>query len=188
MTYTKILDHETESINNLIFEFKKTTIQDLIKINGENFQELENAISDIYDSQFIDRATGISLDLIGNETGQLRPVTGDITDNTYRYLIKAKIAANRSNGTLPEIYNILGLLGAIGIKAQDIPHATLKLNLKGNLLLPLIDILKTLIGATAPISLEINKYTDTPFGFDGDTDSYGFGIGELGDTINNELT
>lgn len=184
MIYTKIIDHLEDSVSNLIFQFRDgSDIEKLVSSDGQRFQDIENSLFDVYNCQFIDRATGINLDFIGNEIGQPRPLSGDTSDNTYRYLIKAKIAANRSNGTLPEIYNILGLLGATGIIAQDIPHAALQLNIKGDLLVSLAEILKALIGATAPIELEINQYTDTPFGFLEDPESFGFDEGELGDSI-----
>lgn len=187
MTYNKITTHKEDSISNLIFDFKKEIldIKEIVSIDGDRFQTLENTLYDIYLSQFIDFATGISLEIIGKEVGEPRPISGDAAtdDDIYRYLIKARIAANRSNGTLPEIYNILGLLGATDIISNDVPNAALQLYIKGDLLLPLEDILKTLIGATAPISLEITEYSDMPFGFIEDPKSYGFDEGELGDSI-----
>lgn len=186
MTYTKITTHKQDSINNLIFELRKNSnVKDLIEILGDRFQELEDVLSDIYDSQFIDIADTYSLNLIGDMVGMLRPLTGDASTNNdkYRALIKAKIAQNRSYGTILDVYNILGLLGANSILARDIPNAALKLQISGNLLLTLSEILTIIKGATAPISLEITEYTATPFGFLEDPNTFGFGVGELGDSI-----
>lgn len=186
MTYTKITTHKEDAVSNLIFELRKNSnVKDLIVILGDRFQELEDVLSDIHDSQFIDKADTYSLNLIGEIVGIQRPLTGAAsTDNDkYRALIKAKIAQNRSNGTILDVYNILGLLGANNIITRDVPNAALKIQISGNLLLDLSEIIAIIKGATAPISLEITKYTATPFGFLENPLAYGFGVGELGDSI-----
>lgn len=184
MSYQKITTCEEDAISNLIPLFKQSTVKDLVSITGDRYQDLANTLHDIYNARFLDRATGISLDYLGAQVGQPRPLYGPATtDNKYRALIKARIAANRSNGTLPEIYNILGFLGAKNIIAEDVPNAAMRINIQGDFLLSLQEILTTLIGATAPISLEINSYSDHFFGFLEDSESFGFDDGELGDSV-----
>ena len=186
MTYTKITTHKEDAIANLIFQFRKdSNVKDLIEILGNRFQDLEDSLNDVYLAQTLDLSDTYSLNLIGEMVGMPRPITGTAStdNNKYRALIKAKIAQNRSNGTLTDVYNILGLLGATNILARDVPHAALKLQISGDLLLELSEILTIIKGATAPISLEITEFTATPFGFIEDLNSYGFGVGELGDSI-----
>jgi hypothetical protein len=186
MTYTKITTHKQDSVNNLIFQFRKeSNVKDLIEIDGDRFQELEDSLNDVYNSMIIDLSDTYSLNLIGEMVGIPRPLSGEAStdDNKYRALVKAKIAQNRSHGTITDVYNILGLLGANKIIARDVPHASLKLQISGDLLLSLSEIITIIKGATAPISLEITEFTSTPFGFLEDPTAYGFGVGELGDSI-----
>lgn len=182
MTYQKISTITQDAIYNLIPIFEESTVRYLVESFGISFQELADTLHDVYDSQFIDRATGISLNNISKEVGIPRPITGEAAtdDNKYRALIKAKIAANRSNGTIKDLYNILGLLGATSINISDIPYAAIRINIKGQFLLTLEEMLNILVGATPPISIEINKLSSTPFGFKNNPNAFGFGVGKLG--------
>jgi hypothetical protein len=66
MTYTKITTHKQDSVNNLIFQFRKeSNVKDLIEIDGDRFQELEDSLNDVYNSMIIDLSDTYSLNLIG---------------------------------------------------------------------------------------------------------------------------
>lgn len=182
--YIKITTHEADIKKRLLFQFRRKngTFTQLVSALGNRYQGIENVLNDIYLKRFIDNAEGVVLDWIAQETGiRNRPV--NFTDEQFRILIKAHIAANTSQGIKSNLENILKILGSEKTNIKDIPYASASIQLKGNLLISLEDIKNILIKATAPISFEITKYTDTPFGFLEDPTSFGFDVGELGDSI-----
>lgn len=81
------------------------------------------------DSNFdIDDAIGIQLDTLGtiigrNRTLHFQPISGaspTLDDETYRLVLKAKIAMNNWDGTIPKIYEIWdNIFTDIQLKIQD---------------------------------------------------------------------
>ncbi|WP_297428617.1 DUF2612 domain-containing protein [Clostridium sp.] len=79
----------------------------------------------------IDNAIGNQLDVLGTVIGRKRtltfqPVNGYdpvLDDETYRVLLKAKIAMNNWDGTIPQMYSIwndiFGLDNDLGLQLQD---------------------------------------------------------------------
>jgi hypothetical protein len=181
--YTKITTHEQDAIDNFIFIFrKKGNVKDLFL--GDRWQDIENCISDIYDSRFIDRATGVSLDQIGLEVGEPRPLFGPAAtdDVIYRILIKARIAANASNSLLSDVVGIMQILGAENIYVRYLFPAGFYIAYSGADILTKSEIRDILISATEPVSIDIVKISSTrPFGFLGNPLAYGLDDGLLGE-------
>jgi hypothetical protein len=118
-TYLKLITSQYQNKT----KFMSWLTENLNKIDGcyVATQEL--------DSNFdVDSANGIQLDVLGLVVGVDRllpfePSDGSsplLDDATYRILIKAKIAQNHWDGTIPELYNIWNLsFPSIPIKIQD---------------------------------------------------------------------
>lgn len=75
----------------------------------QEIEGLETAIFDLLDGTKIDNASGVLLDTIGKLVGVARSPVSE-TDENFRAKIKARIRANRSNGTEPDIAAVASLL------------------------------------------------------------------------------
>lgn len=78
----------------------------LTAIGGE-IQALEDAHQQLLTLRGINSATGAQLEALGNLVGE--PPTG-LDDDTYRRYIRARVAANRSRGTTPDLIKIARLV------------------------------------------------------------------------------
>jgi hypothetical protein len=80
-------------------------------------QDLEDATQALRTIISIDDSVGPQLDNLGRIIGQVR--TG-IDDATYRLYLRARIAANKSNGTAENIYRVFrALFGNIGFTIRQ---------------------------------------------------------------------
>lgn len=70
-------------------------------------QDLEDALQQLKTQRFVDTAAGAQLEVIGKIAGQ--PRLG-LDDDTYRRYIRARIAANNSDGTTEDLLNICELV------------------------------------------------------------------------------
>ena len=94
------------------------------------FHDCATLLSNMYSYFDLDSATGVQLDYLGQLIGQTRIVTGSVTtideivadidaiqdwdtldtptgpldDDTYRFLLKAKVIMNTWDGTIPSLY------------------------------------------------------------------------------------
>lgn len=100
-----------ETVSHLLRQFREEgsgqTIQDLTSAMAESGAALETAAFDILELLDPDAASGVHLDRLGKLVGQEREGRNDAN---YRIAIKARIAVNRSSGTLPELLNIVRIL------------------------------------------------------------------------------
>jgi hypothetical protein len=187
MDYTKITSHIADAKDRLLYQFRRGTsdISDLLATFSDRYQGMENVLYDLYFYLNLDNAYGELLDKIGVEHNMPRPITGlaSTDDNAYRLLIKAKIAANTSDGLREDIYNILGILGASNIWLQNIYPATIQINYTGiseSLIIP-SELSNLLESGTQPISINISNYHETEyFAFFGCPGGAGFSNGYLG--------
>lgn len=147
---------------------------------AQRIQRLEDNAQAVLIGRYLANATGQTLTYIGNMVGMPRPA-GPEDDDLYRALIYAQIAINTSNGSWPEILNILGLLNASGIRAVDLLPATILIEYTGETYLTGERIRTVLEQATAPISINLVHYDspDTAFAFAGINPGLGFGYGEF---------
>ena len=106
---TKINDHLAQAQNRVISQFRSgVNFGNLIKIMGERAQEFEDALFEFYRSRLsVENAQGIQLDNIGRLVGQARL---GYSDDLYRVLIYARIGANNSRGTGPNLIEIAQIL------------------------------------------------------------------------------
>lgn len=179
-----ISTHEDDAFDRLKQDFKdKGNFKDLIGVFAARAQAFEDIAYPMIEAMYIANATGKTLEMIGENIGQPRPTYGPAADddNAYRVLIYAKIAANTSYGTIPDIYNVLGSLGLGSVRVFDVYPASITVNyIPNNLTLTCACVRHILVPATPPIGMDITEHSETPFGFEGDPTAFGFGVGEIG--------
>ena len=101
-------EHEDRAFEQLLGQFREQpNIRDLVRALCVGVQELEDVSYDYSVSTFLDLAKGYLLDRLGAFVGAQRL---GATDDEFRRIIRARIAAQRSNGTIGEIGHVLALL------------------------------------------------------------------------------
>lgn len=70
-------------------------------------QDVENALMQCLTERSVDNATGINLDVIGKLVGESRH---GLEDDDYRRCVRARIAANRSSGTVEDMLKVARLI------------------------------------------------------------------------------
>lgn len=94
------------------------------------FQSLELVLQQLLVERSIDTAIGAQLDIIGKIVGQPR---NGLDDDTYRRYCRARIAANKSDGTVENLITVTDLViydddGYYEIKTQGIATVVVKIN------------------------------------------------------------
>ncbi len=101
---SKDTEHVLQSLARLIAQYvDKPRMEALTAIYAEQVQDLEDAWWELATERFVDTAVGVQLDILGVIVGQDR---NGLDDDTYRALIRARIKANNSDGTIPAIYGV----------------------------------------------------------------------------------
>lgn len=87
--------------------------------NLKGLVELQNVVASFPENFDIDNAEGAQLDVIGRWVGVSRYLKSAITtddgpvsvlpDETFKFLVKAQIAANAWNGSVPNAYEVWGV-------------------------------------------------------------------------------
>lgn len=183
---TKITDHAERIVRRMWTQYRTGgDVEQLIRFIGSLFQEIEDLFWDIMIKRALDVAEGATLDAFGMQLNLPRPVTGlsPATDATYRVFIFARISEIMSHGTLPDIYNILNALGLADAAVMPTFPAAAVINYQENgNTLTCACMRKIIESGTPPVSLDFVAHSSQPFGFLGDTEAFGFGVGELGGT------
>jgi hypothetical protein len=99
-----VIDHATEMVGRLAQQFRRPKIEAYLRVVAAEVQALEVALIDLYTLRAIDTATGEELTRIGERVGQ--PRAGMSNDFTYRRIVRARIASNRSRGTANDIIRV----------------------------------------------------------------------------------
>lgn len=82
-------------------------LEKLLYVLTQPAQDIENAGQQLMVYRFVDSAVGVQLDVLGRLVGQPR---GGLDDDTYRRYIRARIAANKSEGQFEDIINVTDLV------------------------------------------------------------------------------
>lgn len=106
------IDHITKGLSRIITQYKESEnlINYIITLLTEA-NNIEDVIFQLYEERYLDTATGVQLDVLGQIVGQARfniEVMGNIrplTDDEYRYVLRVKIATNENGVTPKEIIN-----------------------------------------------------------------------------------
>ena len=187
-------ENHIEKIIALLPAFQKLSsetknLSSHMEIKGKYFQELEDVAFLLLAQKILKTATDIHLENIGKLVGQPRPLTGTAStnDDSYRALIYAKIASNTSHSLRDDIISILKILGENLPKLKNLYPATLKVQYAkakiAETFLTVAEVKNILQNASAPINLEVSRYTDTPFGFADDINASAFDVGELSEGV-----
>jgi hypothetical protein len=106
-----IADWSGRLTGRLYTQFRnKVTWTKWVALIAKQAQDMEDAAQTLFSLLDITNAVGLGLDLIGRIVGQ--PRLG-FADPTYRLLLYARIAANKSDGSPEDLYVVLeALLGA----------------------------------------------------------------------------
>jgi hypothetical protein len=125
-------DWETRLLGRLYTQYKdKVTWQQWVtEIIAPQAQALEESAQQLLGLNDIDNSSGIQLDIIGRKIGQQR---AGWDDPTYRLMLKARAAANVSDGSSELIYPVMrALYGAsIGMVITTYQIRTFELRIKG---------------------------------------------------------
>jgi hypothetical protein len=152
----------------------------------EPLQEAERQAFLLMWAYSVANATGQLLSWIGKLHGEPRPLSGSAAtdDNAYRVLIYARIAANTSHGTIPDLYNLLGLLQLQDDRIYEDAPAHVTINFVNNAPVLTCNCVSSIIkAAKLAVTVSITEHTETPFGYEGDANAWGYDIGELGENI-----
>lgn len=116
----QITDHEQQAHDNLIHYFRnKPRLRAVLGSWAEQVQELETVFWYLLTRRGLSDAEGVWLEVLGDIVGEPRR---DRTDGAYRAAIRVRILVNRSNGKLPELIKIAGLMLGEGADVQVSEH------------------------------------------------------------------
>lgn len=103
-----VADWETRLLGRLYWQFRgKPNITAWVKMVARQFQDVEDVYQAILTIISIDDSVGAQLDNLGRFLGQPR---AGLDDATYRLYLKARIIANKSDGTPEAIYKVFRAL------------------------------------------------------------------------------
>lgn len=101
-------DHVTAALALLPQQFKgKAKLTGLLTALVQQTQYVEDAFYDLWLGRMVDTATGDALKRIGKIVGQ---VFAGEEEELYRRHVRARIAVNRSNGTIPDLIKVARLI------------------------------------------------------------------------------
>lgn len=118
-----ITDHVAQGLSRLIEQYKgKPRIQGFLESWLEEVQELSDAAWAVILSRLVDHATGHHLRVLGKIAGQ---PWREESDERFRVLVRARIAANISSGTVDDLLRVASLvLGAATFELTELFPAT----------------------------------------------------------------
>lgn len=126
------LTHVEEADALLPEQFKNSTnLKAFIHSMINRVQEAENMLFDLWQSRWIDNASGVQLDGLGSIVGIDRD--GD-SDTVYRLRIRARILSNVSNGTGDDVIRVAQTLAdaaSVSVTYSDLYPAAFQLQLTG---------------------------------------------------------
>ena len=102
-------DHTADGLAELLWQYDdKPRLRAFLSALLARVQSTELVAYAAMAGRGIYSAIGAQLDVLGKIVGQAR---GELTDDEYRLMILGRILVNRSSGTIPELVDLLELLG-----------------------------------------------------------------------------
>lgn len=156
-------------------------VEALLSSHLVEVQEIEDALWSIL-ALTLETATGAHLDQIGALLGEPRVTLGD---TKYQLVMQARILANRSSGTLPELAEILRLFAGVGYTLDEVFPAGVLATLENfSSTLPserMGSVLRRAVAGGVGMQLVVPASTEVPFRFASADEpeaavSIGFGI------------
>jgi hypothetical protein len=105
-------------INRLTDAYSKnpgSNVHKLMQLTAEHIQENEDGLKKITDWRDVDQSEGKALNRVGRNVNQNR---GQLTDEVYRVMIKAKIKRSLSNGSVDTLIDFLSFV--LSIPKEDV--------------------------------------------------------------------
>ena len=116
-TVTQKTDLVGEAQANLISQFRgRANIEALLDALVTQCQDIEDTGFEIITETAIATAVGVQLDGLGDIVGIER---GGSADAEFRVRIEAQVLVNKSSGTIPQLLEILEVLGASSITLSE---------------------------------------------------------------------
>lgn len=167
-------------------------IEKLLSSIIEPAQTIEDTLQQMASERFVDTAVGEQLDIIGRIVGQGRE---GLADADYRRYIRAKIAANNSNGTVEDLLTVAFLVVydvsvTYQVHNQGIAAAVLRLNgaaVTSNTANILIRFLGLAVAGGVRVILEYSDQAPATW-FKWDTVGQGWDNGKFVDALDNSGT
>jgi hypothetical protein len=97
------IDHAEAAVDRLPQQFRKPKIEKILRIFCKPMAALEQAFIDLLTKRTVETAEGEQLNVLGRIVGQPQV---DVTETTYRSIIRARIVANKSSGLGNQILRI----------------------------------------------------------------------------------
>ncbi len=186
---TPIEDHVAQALSRLFgYQADYTNLRGMISILAEPVQEIEYVLYSILTDTTLDVAAGANLDLWGALLGEAR---NGLEDDEYRRYILARAATRNSKGTPDEILNIIKVIAESpqDIRIFEFPaeaklefahSATMTTDQKRRVTL------QTKQALPAGVNASIVQSPLNYFGFAGNPNARGFGVGRFGGRIDND--
>ena len=182
MSLDPINNHVQQAKDRLTGEYKDLpNFGYLIEIAATRTQKLEDVLQELLNKRSVQDSEGVQLDKIGEMVGAPTRPFG-MSDDDYRGIVLAQIAANTSEGTQENIIQILQTLRLEGIQVFNTYPAGIDVHYKRNTGLLDFDQIKAMLTiATTEIEINIQEYSAQikPFGFLNNPLAAGFGEGYL---------
>lgn len=99
--------HEAVALTRLPQQFRNAHNEEFVAIFVRPFEAVEMALQQLLLERSVDTAVGAQLDVLGRLVGQAREGLGD---DDYRRYIRARVIANKSDGTHEIIIKVIKLL------------------------------------------------------------------------------
>lgn len=123
---SRVDDHVEAGLALLIEQFRrKPRVRALLAALLWQSQQIEDAAWQVIESRLINLATGVHLDALSKLVGESREGRDD---DGYRVAVTARIAVNRSSGTIPEIVSILALIDTDLFAVRDVGPASFRVD------------------------------------------------------------
>jgi len=180
-----LLDHTTDGAARLLHQYRPAIrLKALMDaLFGQQMQDLENHAHQLYGLLDIDAGQGAQLDLIGTIVGQSRM---GHSDRIYKLLLKAKIGANVSHGTIEDVIGVWRLLAqANQVQVVEVYPAQVDLYsdtpIDGAIAAFVRVLMQKVVAAGVRVDFLAIIYSSTnAFGFDGEDPTIG-GFGDYND-------
>lgn len=186
MAIDHIPDHSQRAIDAVLSQWGRSPqILHIIEALVDQVQEIEDAIAALIDERLLDTAAGAQLDQYGALLVQPR---GGLDDESYRSVLRVRIAANVAGGIASRILAVMQSLVPSDPPLYYTPLYPAAYALGYALTQPLSDAMRATIVRialeTRPAGVGISDIVEAPdgldwFGFDHDDSAAGFGVGRL---------
>ncbi len=186
MDITQIITHKEDAAKRLLYQYKdKPKIQALLDAYfGDQVQELEDMLWQLFSRLDLSGSSGIQLDRIGSIVGQ--PRLG-LDDDLYRIWITARIGQNTSEGDIERVISIWRLFNPDAASIQLVEHFPAEVAIYSDAPIDPVDpadpvygdqifsFMQRVLGAGIRFGYSAVFDPDNAFGFAESTNSAGFG-------------